>query len=80
MLREVLTESIFGIKLMQLTYLMVLTYLIKGMFYKFFLLSIFLLYTKISENTDVTYYKKKRDLVLNKAKDYYKNNKETSKR
>ena len=27
------------------------------------------------ENTDLTYYKKK-DVVLNKAKDYYKNNKD----
>ena len=27
------------------------------------------------ENTDLTYYQKNRDVVLNKAKDYYKNNK-----
>ena len=28
----------------------------------------------MSENTDLTYYKKKqRDVVLNRAKDYYKN-------
>ena len=25
---------------------------------------------------DLTYYKKNRDLILNKKKDYYKNNKE----
>ena len=33
----------------------------------------------MSEITDLTYYKKKtkkRDVILNKAKDYYKNNKE----
>ena len=30
----------------------------------------------MSENTDLTYYKKKRDVVLSKAKDYYKNNKD----
>ena len=30
----------------------------------------------MSENTDLAYYKKKRDVVLNKAKYYYKNNKE----
>ena len=30
----------------------------------------------MSENTDLTYYKKNRDVMLNKAKDYYKNNKE----
>ena len=37
-------------------------------------LTFFLLYIKMSENTDLTYYKKKqRDVVLNRAKDYYKN-------
>ena len=30
----------------------------------------------MSENTDITYYKRNRDVILNKAKDYYKNNKE----
>ena len=30
----------------------------------------------MSENTDLSYYQKKRDVVLNKAKDYYKNNKD----
>ena len=29
----------------------------------------------MSENTDLTYYQKYWDVVLNKAKDYYKNNK-----
>ena len=29
----------------------------------------------MSDNTDLTYYKKNRDVVLNKAKDYDKNNK-----
>ena len=28
------------------------------------------------EITDLTYYKKNRNVILNKAKDYYKNNKE----
>ena len=28
------------------------------------------------ENTDLTYYKKNRDVVLSKAKDFYKNNKD----
>ena len=28
----------------------------------------------MSENTDLTHYQKNRDVVLNKAKDYYKNN------
>ena len=54
---------------------MVLTWLIKRVFYNFFVIN-FLLYIKRSENTDLTYYKKNRDVVLNKAKHYYKNNKE----
>ena len=31
---------------------------------------------KMSEITDLTYYKKDRNVILNKAKDYYKNNNE----
>ena len=30
----------------------------------------------MSENTDLTYYQKNRDVILNRAKDYYENNKE----
>ena len=30
----------------------------------------------MSENNDLTYYQRNRDIVLNKAKNYYKNNKE----
>ena len=30
----------------------------------------------MSKNTDLTYYKKNRDVVFHKAKDYYKNNKD----
>ena len=30
----------------------------------------------MSEISDLTYYQENRDLILNKAKDYYKNNKE----
>ena len=30
----------------------------------------------MGESTDLTYYLKNKDLTLNKAKDYYKNNKE----
>ena len=50
---------------------MVLFYMIKGVFYNFFWL-----YIKMSENTDLTYYQKNRDVVVNKAKGYYENNKE----
>ena len=34
------------------------------------------LYRKMSEITDLTYYQKNRDVILNKAKDFPKNNKE----
>ena len=50
---------------------MVLFYLIKEVFYKFFLL-----YIKMSEYAYLTYYQKNRDVILNRAKDYYENNKE----
>ena len=50
---------------------MVLIWLIKGMFYKFFLL-----YIKMSESTYSTYYQRNRDIILNRAKDYYENDKE----
>ena len=30
----------------------------------------------MSESTDLTYYQKKRDVILNRAKDYYENDKE----
>ena len=30
----------------------------------------------MSENTDLTYYQKNRDVILNRAKDYYKSNKQ----
>ena len=29
----------------------------------------------MSENTDLTYYQRNKDVMLNKAKDYYKKNK-----
>ena len=50
---------------------MVLTWLIKGVFYKFFLL-----YIKMSESAYLTYYQRNRDVILNRAKDYYENDKE----
>ena len=39
-------------------------------FYNFFLL-----YTKMSMNTDLTYYQRNRDVILYRAKDYYENDK-----
>ena len=48
----------------------------KRSFLYFFFIINFLLYIKMRENTDLTYYQKNRDAVLNKAKNYYKNNKE----
>ena len=49
---------------------MVLTWLMKGAFYKSFLL-----YIKMSEGADLTYYQRNRDMTLNRAKDYYENDK-----
>ena len=45
------------------------------MFYKFFII-FFLVYIKISEISDLTYSQKNRTVILNKGKDYNKNNKE----
>ena len=42
--------------------------MIKWVFYK-----LFLLYIEMSENADLTYYQRNRDVILNRAKDYYKN-------
>ena len=50
---------------------MVLIWLIKGVFYKNFLL-----YIKMSESAYLTYYQRNRDVILNRAKDYYENDKE----
>ena len=50
---------------------MVLTWLIRGVFYKFFSL-----YIKMSENINLTYYQKNLDVILNGNKDYYENDKE----
>ena len=49
---------------------MVLIWLIKEVFYKNFLL-----YIKMSESADLTYHQKNRDVILNRAKDYYENDK-----
>ena len=50
---------------------MVLIWLIKEVFYKKILL-----YIKMSESADLTYYQRNRDVILNRAKDYYENDKE----
>ena len=50
---------------------MVLTQLIKGVFYK-----IFLLHIKMSESAYLTYYQRNRNVILNRAEDYYENDKE----
>ena len=36
----------------------------------------FLLYIKTSECADLTYYQRNRDVIVNRAKDYYENDKE----
>ena len=50
---------------------MVLTWLMKGVLYNFFLL-----YIEMSKSADLTYYEGHRDAILNRAKDYYENDKE----
>ena len=50
---------------------MVLTWLIKGVFYKHFFL-----YIKTSESADWIYYQRNGDITLNRAKNDYENDKE----
>ena len=54
---------------------MVLIWLIKGVFYKKNLL-----YIRISESAYLTYYQRNRDVILNRAKDYYEDDKERLKK
>ena len=42
--------------------------MIKGVFYKNFLL-----YIKMSESANLTYYQRNQDVILNRAKYYYEN-------
>ena len=37
---------------------------------------LFLSYIKMSESADLTYYQRNRDVILNRSKDYYENDKE----
>ena len=54
---------------------MVLTWLIKRVFYKLFLLYKFFLYIKMKKRADLIYYQRNQDVILKRAKDYYKNDK-----
>ena len=54
---------------------MVLTWLIKGVFYKKKIIHI-----KTSKYDDLTYYQKNWDVILNRAIDYYENDKERLRR
>ena len=47
----------------------------RGVLWIFFMIN-FLLYIKMSENTDLNYYQKNWDVVFNKAKYYYENDEE----
>ena len=47
-----------------------------GSVYFLFIYLFILVYIKMSEIADLTYYQKCKGLMLNKAKDLYKNNKE----
>ena len=57
---------------------MVLIWLIKGMFYKFFILYINMSGCNSVQSANLTYYQRNRDVILNRAKDYYENDKEIS--
>ena len=45
--------------------------MIKEVFYNFFYIYIY----KMTESADLTYYQKNRNVILNRAKDYYENDK-----
>ena len=45
------------------------------LFFLFLLLLLLLLYIKISESTDLTYYQRNREVIINRAKYYYENDK-----
>ena len=59
---------------------MVITWLMKGVFYKKFLLCIKMSECNSIESADLTYYQRNRDVILNRAKDYYENDKERLRR
>ena len=48
---------------------MTLIWLLKGVFY-----------IKMSESADLTYYQRNRNIILNRTKDYYENDKERLRR
>ena len=50
---------------------MVVIWLIKWVFYKIFFINI-----KMSESADLTYYQRNQDVILDRAKEYYENDKE----
>ena len=43
-------------------------------------MNFFLLYIKMSESADLTYYQRNRDVILNRVKDYYESDKERLRR
>ena len=55
---------------------MVLTWLTKGVFYNFFLLYIKRRECNSIGSAYLTYYQRNRVVILNRAKDYYENDKE----
>ena len=55
---------------------MVVIWLMKGLFYKFLLLYIKMSECNLNESADLTYHLRNRDVILNRAKDYYENDKE----
>ena len=55
---------------------MAVIWLMKGVFYKFLLLYIKMSECNLNESADLTYHQRNRDVILNRAKDYYENDKE----
>ena len=54
---------------------MVLIWLLKGVFYNFFLLCIKMSECNSIESAYLTYYQRNQDVILNRAKDCYENDK-----
>ena len=55
---------------------MVLIWMIKVVFYNYLFIYLFIYFLVYERDADLTYHQRNKDVMLNKAKDYYKNDKE----
>ena len=55
---------------------MVLIWMIKVVFYNYLFIYLFIYFLVYERDADITYHQRNKDVMLNKAKDYYKNDKE----